>query len=84
MKLTPDTPELFWSEASLYPLYEAIREYLEIGPRAQVLNDRLAVAGDLVSSPRLVGVSELTRSSRSSMNTSRNGAQIESRGSSSG
>ncbi|ORX39069.1 hypothetical protein BD324DRAFT_308968 [Kockovaella imperatae] len=43
-----DTPELFWSEASLYPLYEAIREYLEIGPRAQVLNDRLAVAGDLL------------------------------------
>ena len=48
--LTPhvDTPELFWSEASLYPLYEAIREYLEIGPRVQVLNDRLSVAGDLV------------------------------------
>lgn len=44
-----DTPELFWSEASLFPLYEAIREYLEIGPRVQVLNDRLSVAGDLVS-----------------------------------
>lgn len=44
-----DTPELFWSEASLFPLYEAIREYLEIGPRVQVLNDRLAVVGDLVS-----------------------------------
>ncbi|ORY24777.1 hypothetical protein BCR39DRAFT_581491 [Naematelia encephala] len=43
-----DTPELFWSEASLYPLYEAIREYLEIGPRVQVLNDRLSVAGDLL------------------------------------
>ena len=51
-KLTEDTPELFWSEASLYPLYEAIREYLEIGPRAQVLNDRLSVAGDLVSCRR--------------------------------
>ena len=46
-----DTPELFWSEASLFPLYEAIREYLEIGPRVQVLNDRLAVVGDLVSAP---------------------------------
>jgi hypothetical protein len=46
-----DTPELFWSEASLYPLYEAIREYLEIGPRVQVLNDRLAVVGDLVCPP---------------------------------
>ena len=44
-----DTPELFWSEASLYPLYEAIREYLETAPRTQVLNDRLTVAGDLVS-----------------------------------
>lgn len=50
-----DTPELFWSEASLFPLYEAIREYLEIGPRVQVLNDRLAVAGDLVSSDDLIG-----------------------------
>jgi uncharacterized Rmd1/YagE family protein len=27
-------------------LYEAIREYLEIGPRVQVLNERLAVAGN--------------------------------------
>lgn len=43
-----DTPELFWSEASLFPLYEAVHEYLEIGPRIQVLNDRLAVAGDLL------------------------------------
>jgi uncharacterized Rmd1/YagE family protein len=30
------------------PLYEAIRDYLEIGPRVQVLNDRLAVTGDLL------------------------------------
>lgn len=43
-----DTPELFWSEASLLPLYEAIRDYLEIGQRVQVLNDRLAVSGDLL------------------------------------
>lgn len=43
-----DTPELFWSEASLLPLYEAIRDYLEIGPRVQVLNDRLAISGDLL------------------------------------
>ncbi|ODN74433.1 hypothetical protein L202_06827 [Cryptococcus amylolentus CBS 6039] len=43
-----DTPEVFWSEASLFPLYEAIHEYLEISPRIQVLNDRLAVAGDLL------------------------------------
>ncbi|KAL1405997.1 Sad1-interacting factor 3 [Vanrija albida] len=43
-----DTPELFWSEASLNPLYEAIYQYLEIGPRVQVLNDRLSVVGDLL------------------------------------
>lgn len=43
-----DTPELFWSDASLYPLYEAINQYLEIEPRVQVLNDRLSVVGDLL------------------------------------
>jgi uncharacterized Rmd1/YagE family protein len=32
----------------LYPLYEAINQYLEIGARVQVLNDRLAVVGDLL------------------------------------
>lgn len=48
-----DTPELFWSEASLLPLYEAIRDYLETGQRVQVLNDRLAVSGELVRSPDL-------------------------------
>jgi uncharacterized Rmd1/YagE family protein len=56
-----DTPELFWSEASLFPLYEAIREYLEIGPRVQVLNDRLAVAGDLVSIPKSCRLALLIR-----------------------
>ena len=44
-----DVPELFWSEASLKDLYDAVREYMEIGPRVQVLNERLAVASDLVS-----------------------------------
>lgn len=43
-----DTPDIFWSDASLYPLYEAINQYLEIEPRVQVLNDRLAVVGDLL------------------------------------
>ncbi len=47
--LFSDTPELFWSEASLLPLYEAIRDYLETGQRVQLLNDRLAVSGELVS-----------------------------------
>ena len=44
-----DVPELFWSEASLKDLYDAVREYMEIGGRCVVLNERLAVASDLVS-----------------------------------
>ena len=44
-----DVPELFWSEASLKGLYDAVREYMEIGPRVQVLNEKLAVVGDLVA-----------------------------------
>lgn len=43
-----DVPELFWSEASLKALYDAVREYMEIGGRVQVLNEKLAVAEDLV------------------------------------
>ncbi|KAL3231072.1 hypothetical protein RNJ44_00711 [Nakaseomyces bracarensis] len=39
-----DTPEFFWSfEPSLHPLYVAMREYLEIDQRVQVLNDRCMV-----------------------------------------
>ena len=44
-----DVPELFWSEASLKDLYDAVREYMEIKPRVQVLNDKLGVASDFVS-----------------------------------
>ncbi|GBE88755.1 hypothetical protein SCP_1401600 [Sparassis crispa] len=43
-----DVPELFWSEASLNALYDAVREYMEIGGRVQVLNEKLAVAEDLL------------------------------------
>ncbi|OBZ67896.1 Sad1-interacting factor 3 [Grifola frondosa] len=43
-----DVPELFWDEASLKALYDAVREYMEIGPRVQVLNEKLAVAEDLL------------------------------------
>lgn len=32
----------------MLPLYEAIRDYLEIGQRVQVLNDRLAVSAELL------------------------------------
>jgi uncharacterized Rmd1/YagE family protein len=43
-----DTPSFFWdSEPTLHPLYTAIREYLEIQPRIQVLNERCRVFLDL-------------------------------------
>lgn len=44
-----DIPELFWSEASLKELYDAVREYMEIKGRVQVLNEKLAVTSDFVS-----------------------------------
>lgn len=43
-----DTPSFFWdSEPTLHPLYHAVREYLEIKPRIQVLNERCRVFLDL-------------------------------------
>ncbi|KAL0089536.1 hypothetical protein J3Q64DRAFT_1696642 [Phycomyces blakesleeanus] len=44
-----DTPEIFWSEPALQPMYNAIRDYLEVPQRAQILNDRLRVISDLLS-----------------------------------
>ena len=42
------TPSFFWdSEPTLHPLYQAVREYLEIKPRIQVLNERCRVFLDL-------------------------------------
>jgi Uncharacterised ACR, YagE family COG1723 len=39
---------IFWeNEPTLNPLYSAVREYLEIKPRIQVLNERLRVFLDL-------------------------------------
>lgn len=39
-----DTPQFFWSsEPALHPLYSAVREYLEIEQRVQVINDRCKV-----------------------------------------
>ena len=43
-----DVPELFWSEASLKGLYDAVREYLEVDKRVKSLNEKLAGIGDLV------------------------------------
>ncbi|CAK7201330.1 Sad1-interacting factor 3 [Sporothrix eucalyptigena] len=43
-----DVPNFFWdAEPTLHPLYVAIREYLEIDPRIQVLNERCRVFLDL-------------------------------------
>lgn len=43
-----DVPNFFWdSEPTLHPLYDAVREYLEIKPRIQVLNERCRVFLDL-------------------------------------
>lgn len=45
-----DVPNFFWdSEPTLHPLYAAVREYLEIKPRIQVLNERCRVFLDLAS-----------------------------------
>jgi uncharacterized Rmd1/YagE family protein len=43
-----DVPELFWSEASLKHLYDAVREYMEISGRVQVLNEKLVLASGFV------------------------------------
>jgi uncharacterized Rmd1/YagE family protein len=51
-----DVPELFWSEASLRGLYDAVREYFEIGERVGSLNERLVGANRLVSSMECVAV----------------------------
>ncbi|KAI8996908.1 hypothetical protein BDB01DRAFT_713926 [Pilobolus umbonatus] len=43
-----DTPEIFWSEPALEPLYSAIRGYLEISQRVELLNQRVEVISDLL------------------------------------
>lgn len=43
-----DTPEIFWSEPVLEPLYSAIRSYLEISQRVELLNQRVEVISDLL------------------------------------
>ncbi|CAG8717305.1 17363_t:CDS:2, partial [Acaulospora morrowiae] len=43
-----DTPEIFWSEPAYEPLYTAIRGYLEISRRVELLNQRVAVISDLL------------------------------------
>ncbi|KAJ3220217.1 hypothetical protein HK099_004434 [Clydaea vesicula] len=43
-----DVPEIFWSEPALQPLYNAIRKYLEITQRVELLNQRVSVISDLL------------------------------------
>ena len=44
-----DTPELFWVEPQLEPVYQAVRSYLEMDRRVKVLTSRLEVIGDLLA-----------------------------------
>ncbi|KAJ2892084.1 hypothetical protein MKZ38_010278 [Zalerion maritima] len=44
-----DTPELFWTEPHLEPVYQATRRYLEMDQRVEVLANRLSVIGDLLT-----------------------------------
>ena len=44
-----DTPELFWVEPQLEPVYQAVRSYLEIEQRVGVLTQRLDVIKDFLS-----------------------------------
>ena len=43
-----DTPELFWSEASLRGLYDAVREYMDIEGRVESVNEKLGVTTHFV------------------------------------
>ncbi|KAK3357050.1 hypothetical protein B0T25DRAFT_145409 [Lasiosphaeria hispida] len=44
-----DTPELFWVEPQLKPVYQAVRSYLEMDQRVGLLTERLDVIADLLA-----------------------------------
>jgi len=44
-----DTPELFWVEPQLEPVYQAVRSYLEIEQRVGLLTERSDVIADLLA-----------------------------------
>ncbi|XXG96745.1 T-complex protein 1 subunit theta [Hypoxylon texense] len=44
-----DTPELFWVEPHLEPVYQAVRSYLEMDQRVGLLTERLDVVADLLA-----------------------------------
>lgn len=43
-----DSPELMWAEPHLEPIYQAMRGYLDINQRVELLNQRLEVISDLL------------------------------------
>lgn len=44
-----DTPEVFWTEPHLEPVYQAVRQYLEMDQRVGLLTERLDVIADLLA-----------------------------------
>ena len=44
-----DTPEVFWTEPQLEPVYQAVRSYLEMDQRVTLLTERLDVIADLLA-----------------------------------
>eukprot|EP00158_Paraphelidium_tribonemae_P003625 Partr_v1_DN26259_c0_g1_i2_m48331 putative Required for meiotic nuclear division 1 homolog (S. cerevisiae) len=44
-----DTPEIFWTEPALAPLYDTTRIYMEISQRVRILDERTAVISDLLA-----------------------------------
>ena len=44
-----DSPELMWSEPQLEPVYAAMRSYLEMDQRVELMTERLSVLGDLLA-----------------------------------
>ncbi|OMJ16802.1 Sporulation protein RMD1 [Smittium culicis] len=43
-----DTPEIFWYEPDLQPIYNEVRNYLEISQRIDLLNHRVGVIGNML------------------------------------
>ncbi|KAJ3334101.1 hypothetical protein HDU76_010223 [Blyttiomyces sp. JEL0837] len=44
-----DTPDIFWSQPALEPLYYAIRGYLEISQRVDLINQRVNVISEMMT-----------------------------------
>lgn len=44
-----DAPELMWAEPQLEPVYVAVRSYLEMDQRVELMQERVSVVGDLLA-----------------------------------